>query len=371
MQKQKNKKTLLVLIICISLVATYSFFTKKNSCKQNATTLKTLYGTFTITEPILIDLLNSQAVLRMKELKQFGILHHIQDFGIYNRYIHSVGVFVLLRKYGASIEEQVAGLLHDVSHTAFSHLSDTIFANKSDIHNSYQDNIHEWFLERTDIPKIIAKYDYTINDFMHKSGKFFALEQKLPDLCADRLEYFLYEHALQQGGANKTKNKEFTMFILDNLHFENNTWYFSNIDAALAYANLTLNIPQTSWMSKWSKYVSNKAAKMIKRAVEIKLIDQSMIHFGTDQEILAKLTNCSDPQIKNLMYKICNHAECYNLGSKDNHTLCLKRKFKGVDPYVQTKNGLQRLTKLDSNFAKKYNSTKVEMLKKIYLKELS
>jgi len=49
------------------------------------------------------------------------------------RFDHSVGVMLLIRKLGAGsspasalLKEQVAALLHDVSHTAFSHVIDYV-----------------------------------------------------------------------------------------------------------------------------------------------------------------------------------------------------------------------------------------------------
>lgn len=366
-------KKLRVILIAASIFAaslTTYFVLEKQSQQRKEIVLNTLYGDFKVTEPILIDLLNSKAVLRMKKLKQFGILHYAKDFGVYNRYIHSVGVFVLIRKYGASLEEQIAGLLHDVSHTAFSHLADSLFVDKVTENNSYQDNIHKWFLEQTDIPQIAAKYGYTIDDFLHKQDGFKCLEQKLPDLCADRLEYILYENALNIGNPNSAENKKFAKYILDNLHFENGTWYFDTPDAAYAYAKLTLDIPRESWMSNWAAYLDHKASGMVKRAVELKLIDQEIIHFGTDKKVWEKLENSNDPEIKAVMNIIYNYSDYCHAGTEDNYDLHFKRKFKGVNPYVKTKNGLKRLTEIDKDFANYYDHVRKEVGKGAYIKDM-
>lgn len=55
-------------------------------------------------------------------------------------YDHSMGVFVILRARGAPLEEQIAGLLHDVSHTAFSHVGDWVYG-KENQDKDYQNDV--------------------------------------------------------------------------------------------------------------------------------------------------------------------------------------------------------------------------------------
>jgi len=64
---------------------------------------------------------------------------------------------LLVRRLGASLDEQIAALLHDVSHTAFSHVIDFVFND----HNgqSYHEEKKEEFVASTDIPTILNKYN--------------------------------------------------------------------------------------------------------------------------------------------------------------------------------------------------------------------
>ncbi len=83
-----------------------------------------IYGKYKINEPVLVELIKSRPMQRLKKIAQLGIpdrFYHIRGF---SRFEHSLGVMLLLRKLNASLEEQAAGLLHDVSHTAFSHVVD-------------------------------------------------------------------------------------------------------------------------------------------------------------------------------------------------------------------------------------------------------
>jgi HD superfamily phosphohydrolase len=98
-------------------------------------------------------------------------------------------VFLLCRKFGATLQEQVAALLHDVSHTAFSHTGDIVFDHEGE--DAYQDAIHEWYIKQTDLYPVLQQYgmEDVITD--ESKDQFTILEQDLPDLCADRLEYNL------------------------------------------------------------------------------------------------------------------------------------------------------------------------------------
>src|ERR1700735_4632442 len=89
--------------------------------------IDTIYGSTIITEPVLIELINrSEAIKRLKYVNQYGVMKFIKPEDEYTRFQHSLGVLYLLRRFGASLAEQVMGLLHDVSHTAFSHIADYI-----------------------------------------------------------------------------------------------------------------------------------------------------------------------------------------------------------------------------------------------------
>ena len=133
-----------------------------NTMQFTPIVIETIYGTITITEPVLIELLNSQAMARLKLINQYGIRKVIKPEEEYTRYQHSVAVLYLLRHFGASLEEQVMGLLHDVSHTAFSHVADYLFGTVLDYY-SYQDKIFEWYVAHTDLGPILEAIQFELD----------------------------------------------------------------------------------------------------------------------------------------------------------------------------------------------------------------
>jgi len=135
---------------------------------------------------IFEDLLNSPAVNRLSRIHQNGAIFLVNPDISHSRLEHSIGVMLLIRRLGGSELEQVAGLLHDISHTAFSHVGDYVFDNAEE---NYHEQIFETILRSSDIPEILSWHGYHVDEIIN--GEFNILEQPLPGLCADRLDYTL------------------------------------------------------------------------------------------------------------------------------------------------------------------------------------
>lgn len=132
------------------------------------------------------ELMDSAVLKRLGRVHQSGGVFLVNPVLSHTRLEHSIGVMLLIRQLGGSELEQIAGLLHDASHTAFSHVGDYVFENDSE---DYHEKIFEEFIKASEVPSILNKYGYNIEDIIH--GVFPILEQPLPRLCADRLDYTL------------------------------------------------------------------------------------------------------------------------------------------------------------------------------------
>ncbi|MEI7539162.1 MAG: HD domain-containing protein [Candidatus Saccharibacteria bacterium] len=196
-----------------------------------------VYGETEYIEPVILELLNAPAVNRLKGISQFGIPDKYYFKIGFSRYEHSIGVMNFLKKFGASTEEQIAGLIHDVSHFSFSHISDWIFSNGSKGNESYHDSQHNDFVLNTEIPKILAKYNYSINRILDEDN-FPLLENELPNICADRIDYSLREIA-HNGGAREVSQ------IISGLTKMNDKIVFKDVGSALLFSSLFLDLQTT------------------------------------------------------------------------------------------------------------------------------
>src|SRR3989338_10707689 len=301
-----------------------------------------LYGRFNITEPVLIDLINSPALRRLKRISQHGCWQFYR-FGPekFNRFEHSLGVLLLLRKFGAPIEEQIAGLLHDVSHTAFSHVGDRLFGRE--LTQDYQDSKLAKAFDLQGINKILKKHGFkpeVILDF----SKFNLLETELPDLCADRLDYTF------QDPAEKKINGAAAKKLLKKLRVYKNRFVFADRASAEGFGRLYLKLNQLVWCNPKQVTLFVLLAQALKIGLEKNIISKKDL-FTDDQTVRNKLQAAKNPEIaekfrlmKNLRIKIVPKNQV--LG-------CSKTKIRIVDPGFLKNGKLIRLSAIDQDYKNK------------------
>ena len=364
-----RKKWFAIVLACFGVLSfslkDNAYFKKEKLIDQQSLTnlktinLETIYGNFEINDPIIIELLSHPMMLRLKNIRQYGVNYYVIKPETYHRYEHSVGVYLLLKKYGASLKEQVAGLLHDVSHTVFSHVGEWIFDHKDGL-SSYQDDNHDSFLKATGFAEILEKHGFTLESINHKHNNFSLLEQDLPDLCLDRIEYNL------QGGLRENLiTKDDFDAILNSLKFKDDKWYFTDIENAKKFALISLYHTEKIWGSPLGLLTYKLTGQALKIALNKKYFSLDDIKFGEDDLIWQKLITIDDVQIKYLVNKLINHQNFYLPSSAEEADFFLHSKFRGVNPWVKINNKFQRLTEVDADYAEKYFA-----LKKIYASPL-
>lgn len=325
--------------------------------------IETVFGIESIDDACLIELIESDAFQRLKGVDQHGIVSYCRGTPTFNRFDHSIGVFSLLKKFEAPFVEQVAGLLHDISHTVFSHVGDYLF--QKDVNApAYQDGIQAWFLKEQGIDKILEKYGYKIDDVLDDHPDFKGLEQPLPDLCADRIEYNLHTALVFD---LMTKNE--IQAIVKALNFQHGYWYFTDLEAARAFANLSLYFTKNFWGCGENSLCNEWFAEALKIALNHQILDLDEIHFSTDRHVLEKLLASQNSTIQELLEK-CWHCESFfSTNPSSEHKKILFAKFRGVNPLIKINESFYRLTEIDRDFFESYYQLKEDIHKglEVYL----
>ncbi|MBX7067082.1 MAG: HD domain-containing protein [Parachlamydiales bacterium] len=320
-------------------------------CLLSAKLIDTFYGPIEVEEPLVLELIDSPAFQRLKEIHQYGVSYYTTHKEEYSRYDHSIGVFAVLRLKGASLNEQIAGLLHDVSHTAFSHVGDWIFG-KEHKENDYQTSIHAHFLEESGLAAILNRYEISVDQILPEEELFPALECPLPNLCADRIDYNI-QGAYYQGFITYEEG----LAILNDLAFIDRRWVSSRPELIKKLTYFSLFMTQDCWGSPRNHLESRWLADAILRGIDLGCITLADIHFGTDQLIWDKLFSQDDPEIQKSMNRILHEGSCFSL-TEDGPDLVIKPKFRGIDPWILVDSKWVRLTEFDDEVREKFAKTK-------------
>lgn len=296
-----------------------------------------VYGSFEVTEPVILELIYSSALQRLKDIDQGGYPQPFFSGASYSRFEHSVGVYLLLNMYGAPIEEQVAGLIHDVSHSAFSHCIDYALDAGSEKEQSYQDTIFERFVRRSEIPDILEKYKFD-PDYIFDDAHFPLKETKLPDVCADRIDYSL-RTACEYGEAESGRG------TIQNLTAEDGRWVFTNFESAESYAEFFLDISKRYYAGFASAVMLRTVGTYVRYALAQGYITEDDL-YTTDKIVLEKIKPHIeiDPTLKRLSDRMNNRIGCNNSpGDYDERVFV---KSRAVDPLCWHDGQVKRISEI-------------------------
>lgn len=316
--------------------------------------VETFYGPIEVSEPVILELIQSPAMQRLKHIHQYGVAYYTTHREEYNRYDHSLGVFAILRKNSASLEEQIAGLLHDLSHTVFSHVGDWIFGKEYQ-EDDYQSTIYKIYLSHSGVEKILLKHGFTINQVFPKKDGFAMLEQSLPNLCADRIDY-----NLQGAYFQNFLTKQEALELYEDFSFADGRWSASRLDLLKKLANFSLFMTQDCWGGATNYVTSRWLADAIIKGLDNGLLSWHEIHFGIDQDVWDKLQHADDFFILQRMYMVANYDDYYQLVPPEEADLIVRFRFRGIDPWVirDPEKAVVRLTSIDAAFAQEFKALK-------------
>jgi HD superfamily phosphohydrolase len=311
--------------------------------------LDRVYGEFEITEPVILELIDSAPLQRLKEIDQAGYqplwLKPDAETGEYDnsRFTHSIGVYFLLRKYGAPLEEQIAGLIHDVSHSAFSHCIDYVLDSGSEKEHNHQDNIFDSYVRKTEIPEIIKKNGFDL-EYILDDKNFPLKEKNLPDLCAEIIDYSLRTAVIFSELDDENKK-----YLLDNLTTEKNQWVFKDFESAKKYAELFLKLNTDYYAGLASAIMFRTVGDCLRYALQKEYISKDDL-YTTDKLVIKKIEGFlnKDERLKLLFDRMNNKVKIIN--DPDNYDVSVFCKSRVVNPLFKQGQEVKRASEADPNW---------------------
>jgi uncharacterized protein len=279
-----------------------------------------VYGSFDIDEPALLELIGCPTFQRLKGVRQAGPSALAFPFKNVSRFEHSLGVFHLLRRLDAGRREQVAGLLHDISHTAFSHAVDFIFSSREQDHHEH---LKPLMLDRPDLAGALGRLGYAPAEF-YDDSIYLMLERPLPSLCADRLDYFL-----RDGMACGVVSREAADRILAHLAVRDDRIVMTDVAVASEAAELFDVMNRDWWASDTEAFIYNEFADALRQGMDRGVIRQDDL-MTEDDLVLAKLYAADIPSINRKLESIRH----FRPESVEGYTPRVVPKSRWLDPPV-------------------------------------
>ncbi|WP_375200651.1 HD domain-containing protein [Lysinibacillus sp. RS11] len=309
-----------------------------------------IYGQFEI-EDVLEELISSKPMQRLKGIHQGGASYLVNSQWNVTRYEHSVGVMLLIKQLGGSLEEQIAGLLHDVSHTAFSHVIDFVLDHDAE---DYHEEIFMDVLRNSEIPMILKKYNYNYEHILLNSSKWTLLEQPAPDLCADRVDYTLRD--MYKYG--QVSLEDIQKFLNDIIIFQGKMC-LQSIERAEWFVKTYYQEVLDFFMDPLNIYAYHKLAQTLKLSLEKKVLTLTDF-LKEDNELIEQMRSSNDIQVQSLLKQL---HPCVKV--RVDHTefdIHQKNKVRLIDPLLYMGNKLLKASDL-SEEVKKMNADAKEKFK--------
>lgn len=307
----------------------------------------TIYGDTDITEPVVRELIRAPSLQRLKRIGTGGYRKSFyKRYPDLSRYDHSLGVYFLLKRFGAPLKEQIAGLIHDVSHSAFSHSIDYVLEVGSQKKQDHQDNVHEAFVRKSEIPAILEQYGIDM-EYLMNDAHFPLKERELPDLCADRIDYLLQESIL----AGELKREQARQFLAQ-LRAEDGTWFFTDCVAAKSFTDLFSTMNTDYWASYMSAVMFRTLGDYLLHALQNRYINEVDL-YTDDATVLARVKPYleHDERLQQLKERLENTIPTSN--DPDNYHAHVFLKSRAIDPWCLHEGARKRVSDIDPDWQKR------------------
>ncbi|MBN1922341.1 MAG: HD domain-containing protein [Anaerolineae bacterium] len=298
-----------------------------------------IYGIIDLSHPLLDDLYHTRAVQRLAHIYQAGITAFIRPERQTTRLEHSLGVLALLQFLDAPLEEQAAGLLHDVPHTAFSHVVDFVFPNAQ---HTYHEVHREELIADSDLPACLERHGLDWRTIT-ESDNFSLLEQPLPALCADRLDYFL-----RDGLALQLFEQAEVNAFLESLRKVAGRIVVGTLDAARWLGEAFIAADDAVWCSVQEVGWYACMAEALRAAMAANLLTEADLR-GTDRALMMRLRAAPIPEVQHWLARLRPEVDFVRVAVGGDLTVLPK--VRAVDPPVLHDERILALSELDPAFA--------------------
>jgi len=300
----------------------------------------------------LSEYIETSAMLRLDGISMFPGGDHTKILNIKNfnsRLKHSIGVALIVWNFTKDKKQTLAGLFHDISTPAFSHIVD--FMNGDYLNQESTEDLTKYMIENSkEIMELLNRDGIKVEEVCDYHIYPIA-DNDTPMLSADRLEYTFSDGLEIEGifDLDKIKRVYKDLSVLKN---ENNKIElgFNNLEIAAEFiynANkLWLLISGGNEinfiMQFWTDYLRN--------SMNNGYIQEKDLYEMSEYEIIKKIKKQADEKMINILEKFQESTKIgrSNIEIKDKYCVSIKAKKRYINPLVNTDYIAKRISELSN-----------------------
>ncbi len=278
--------------------------------------LDSLYGPVRITKRIE-KLLASPLLKRLQGIHQNGVHYLVDGRLATSRYEHSVGVMTLTQMLGADESTQITALLHDISHSAFSHLVDAVFHLPT---QDYHERKRGSFLDTPLAKETIRNCAITAKELDHNNCSLIKADK---DLTVDRLDYVLRDLR----AVNCIYHPEYSI-ILNQLVVQDGVIHCKNIETAFTIFEKFLMVNQKVYFDPHAEVATIAMTTLLRKMLDRGLLKEEDF-FSIDDDLIAKIAKSP---FQHIFASIGPKMQFFS--TFDKRAPLLQRKLRYIDPRI-------------------------------------
>ena len=301
--------------------------------------------------PIFIDpYLASKSMQRLKGVDmncglQFTSHPGFSSYSSYSRYEHSVGVACIIWYFTHDKKQTLAGLFHDISTRAFSHVIDFVRKDYL-VQESTEDNTRQFILQDTVIMNQLLCDGISVDE-VSDYHVYPIADNDSPRLSADRLEYTLGNLLNYRKCTIEEIEKYYKDLTVGVSEDGKQEIMFQNPDIAEEFAFGALSCGMI-YSCDFDRYGMEKLAEILRKGLKDKTIMESDLYLS-EVEVVNKL---SHSDLRNTWNE---YTRLYDVVKDSTGDIMVNAKKRYIDPYV-CKHG--RVTTFSAAFKNAVNEFK-------------
>lgn len=300
----------------------------------------------------IIEYANVPEMQRLKGISMISACEHnklVPYKFFHTRYEHSIGVALIVWNFTKDRKQTIAGLYHDISTPAFSHVIDYLHGDYEK-QESTEDLTEEVIKSSKEIGRLLERDSISIDEI--KDYHLYSIaDNDSPRLSADRLEYTLSDGLVTQDAFTLESIERIykNIKVLKNEQGEDEIG-FTNIEIAEEY------VERASKM--WHLFSGNNENNMLmefwkdilKMMITKKYLLESDLYVYSENEIVNKIKECGDAEITGLFSIFANSSKIGRSETEVKGKYCIsvkaKRRYTNPLVLISENEGVKRISEI-------------------------